>query len=82
MDDSAARERVIDEVNLVPQEELQALYEVVHGFRVAAAPDREGRQGLMRFAGCWADMPDGEFQDFLAEIADRRAHALSSRRSP
>jgi DNA-binding XRE family transcriptional regulator len=30
-------------------------------------------QRIMRFAGCWNDMDDDEFEEFLQEIYDRRS---------
>lgn len=34
----------------------------------------------MKFAGAWSDMPDEVFNDFLAEVSQRRKTAFSRRR--
>jgi len=35
---------------------------------------------IMRFAGCWEDMPDEDFENFLKDITERRKKASSGRR--
>lgn len=78
MDDQITRDKVIEEVHLVPDHRIPELFDVVRGFRVGCR--RKDKAGIMRFAGSWAAFPDAEFQSFLDEIADRRAHAFSGRR--
>jgi predicted DNA-binding antitoxin AbrB/MazE fold protein len=36
---------------------------------------------ILKFAGAWRDMPDDAFNDFLAEVSQRREVAFSRRRS-
>ena len=77
MDISATRADVIEEVNLVPDDKVDELLDVVHGFRLACHGKKWN--SIMRFAGSWSTLPDAEFQGFLDEVADRRAHAFSRR---
>ena len=78
MDDRVTRDKVIEEVHLVPDDKIPELFDVVRGFRVGCRG--KDKVGIMRFAGSWASFSDDEFQNFLDEIADRRTHAFSGRR--
>lgn len=77
MDMSATRADVIEEVSLVPDDKVDELLDVVHGFRLACRGT--GADGIMRFAGSWSSLPDAEFKGFLDEVAKRRASAFSRR---
>ncbi len=35
----------------------------------------------MEFAGCWNDMPEEVFDEFISDIVHRRKQAFSGRRS-
>jgi hypothetical protein len=70
---SELRTKVIHEIDAFPEEQLMPLYMFIHYFR---SPGETG-EDIMKFAGCWKDMSDTDFQDFLAEIEQRRHNAFS-----
>lgn len=71
--------QVIEEIRLVPQERLPELYDFIHFFRLGLETVQNEPEEIMRFAGCWQDMADEEFEDFSQEIAARRGNAFSGR---
>jgi hypothetical protein len=76
---SELRSRLQDEIHDLPDSRLQAVYDLVHFFRLALEREQAGSQpDVMRFAGAWQDMAD--FDLFDAEIRDRRRHAYSAER--
>jgi len=76
------KDKVIQEIDLIPEEKLADLYNFIHYFRlgVETSSSQENKQTLA-FAGCWQDMPDETFSEFMAEIAERRHRAFTRRRS-
>jgi len=82
MNSSTLKPKVLEEINLVPEDKLRQIYDFVHYFRLGLEMSRSNaRQTTMQFAGCWRDMPDEMFTDFLEEITQRRQRAFSRRRS-
>jgi predicted DNA-binding antitoxin AbrB/MazE fold protein len=41
---------------------------------------RDNAENVMRFAGAWHDMAEDAFNDYLAEVSQRRESAFSRRR--
>jgi len=76
---SVLREKVIEEIEQIPERKLSEVYTLLHFFRLGIETAQRQPHNIMRFAGCWQDMPDDEFQDFLHEIQERRQHAFSGR---
>ncbi|MEW6380727.1 MAG: hypothetical protein AB1611_14120 [bacterium] len=81
MKESGLRDKVIEEIDLIPEHKLSEIYDLVHYFRIGLQQSKEGANPIMKFAGCWQDMPDEEFTEFLEEIGQRRKHAFSGRRN-
>ena len=80
MTTSELRTRVIHEIEFVPDEQLIPLYVFIHYFRLGLEKEQEaGGEDIMEFAGCWKDITDEDFHEFLAEIEQRRHHAFSGR---
>jgi hypothetical protein len=73
--------QLIEEIRLVPQEKLPQLYDFIHFFRLGLETVQNDPEQIMRFAGCWQDMADEEFEDFSQEIVARRRQAFSGRTS-
>jgi len=74
------RTKVIHEIESFPDEQLTPLYMFIHYFRLGLEKEQKSPgEDIMKFAGCWKDMSDEEFQDFLAEIEYRRHSAFSGR---
>jgi hypothetical protein len=81
MDISKERERIVAEINLIPQDRLPEVYALLHGYRLNLKQDTFETDAIMTFAGCWHDMPDEEYQEMMAEIGVRRQRAFQGRRA-
>jgi 8-oxo-dGTP pyrophosphatase MutT (NUDIX family) len=55
--------------------------ELLHYFRLGLEASRERTSSIMRFAGCWQELPDEVFDTFIEDIAQRRHQAYSRRRA-
>ncbi len=70
---------VIEEIRLVPKNRLRDVYNFIHFFRLGLEKVQDESEDIMRFAGCWQDMTDEEFENFSQEMTDRRQQAFSGR---
>ena len=77
--ESPLRGKVIQEIRQIPEEKLPEVYTLLHFFRLGVETDKSEPQDIMKFAGCWQEMPDNEFESFLEEIQARRQRAFSGR---
>ena len=75
MSSSAERTKVIQEVELIPEDKLSDVYTLLHYFRLGLQSAEKQGRSAMRFAGCWADMPGETFAAFLQETKERRRRA-------
>jgi hypothetical protein len=79
------RERLIDEIQRIPDTRIAEVFDLIHFFRIglAAAPAVAETPGSMieKFAGCWSDMPERDFTALDAELQSRRHAAFGQRRS-
>jgi hypothetical protein len=72
------RTQVWEAIEQVPDENIAELYQLVQTFRQhGALPVAD----TMSFAGCWSDLPEPVYSDFLRDLDDRRQQAFSERRS-
>ena len=73
--------QVIEEIRLVPKDRLREIYNFIHFFRLGLENEtvQDDTEDIMRFAGCWQDMTDEDFEEFSQEIAERRKQAFSGR---
>ena len=81
MDSLNLRTKVIAEINLVPQDKLEDLYNFIHYFRLGVEISKSSLNKTMQFAGCWNDMSDEIFANFNQEISNRRQQSFLGRRS-
>ncbi len=82
MNSMTLRDRLIDEVQRIPETHLEEVFDLLHFFRVGLESSKQQLTDTpMNFAGAWQDMDDGSFSDFQAEIAMRRHQAFSDRRA-
>ncbi|NJL61752.1 MAG: hypothetical protein HC903_07880 [Methylacidiphilales bacterium] len=81
MKPSNLRTKLLTEINLIPEEKLEEVYNVIHYFRVGIEASQSVPAQIMQFAGCWDDMSDKTFSDFNKEIITRRQQAFLGRRS-
>ncbi|MDO9289010.1 MAG: hypothetical protein Q7T83_09475 [Thermodesulfovibrionales bacterium] len=80
MSESIIRDRVMDEIKLIPEHKLSEVYDFIHYFRIGLQKSKGNIDQIMKFAGCWKDMPEDVFNAFLNEIGQRRKQAFSRRR--
>ncbi|PKP58997.1 MAG: hypothetical protein CVT88_06440, partial [Candidatus Altiarchaeales archaeon HGW-Altiarchaeales-1] len=73
------QEKVMNEICLIPLEKLNAVYDIIHFFRVGLERSKSDTNKILEFAGCWKDMPDEKFNSFTKEIGERRKQAFLSR---
>ena len=78
---SIGRERVIEEIELIPEEKLTELFDFLHYFRLGLQKSKGSSAEIMKFAGCWQEMPEELFQEFTEEIMQRRKNAFTGRRA-
>jgi hypothetical protein len=83
MTTTALRMKLIEEIQQMPEEKLNELYDVLHFFRIGFQyqPPSPQNNAVMPFAGCWDDMTDEEFDEFLNDMMMRRRQAFSGRPS-
>jgi hypothetical protein len=74
------REKVIEELRKIPDEKMENIYEFICHIRAEPQNSRTNVDKIMGFAGCWSDMPENAFSEFIQEMRDRRAQAFAGRR--
>lgn len=79
MEVSIIRDKVVEEIRLIPEHKLPEIYDFIHYFRLGLQNSKENIDQIMKFAGCWKDMPEKVFNEFSEEIAERRKQAFSRR---
>lgn len=76
------KSKVLQEIELIPEDKLADLYNFIHYFRLGLERAQvTGPNPILAFAGSWKDMPDELFTDFTAEITQRRRQAFTGRRN-
>jgi hypothetical protein len=81
MESPPLREQVLNEIRLIPEEKLSELYEVIHDFRLELSEFRKPTSDIMKFAGCWQELPENVFNEFSEDIVLRRKKAFLHRRN-
>ena len=78
------REKLIQEIRLIPEQHLTELYSLLHYYRLGLKQikgnAKNNRAFTLQFAGCWEDMPVKEYDDLMDDIHQRRKDAFSGRR--
>jgi len=80
MEQLQMREKVIAELRDIPDEKMKKIYEYIRLLRIDPQNSSSNVDKIMGFAGCWSDMPDNTFSDFIQEVKDRRTQAFAGRR--
>ncbi|WP_066382006.1 MULTISPECIES: hypothetical protein [unclassified Anabaena] len=81
MNPSEWKIKVWEEVQQIPEAKLAQLYELIHGFRLSAETNSSNTTKIMQFAGCWSDLSEEAYSEFVDDIAIRRQQAFSQRTS-
>ena len=79
---SILKNRLLNEIELLPEDKLTDLYNVIHYFRLGAEKNKgENDNDLLSFSGSWNDMNDEIFNDYLLDITKMRNRAFRDRRN-
>ncbi|MBD1996941.1 hypothetical protein H6G00_09955 [Leptolyngbya sp. FACHB-541] len=81
MKNSEFKNKVLQEIEHIPENRLVELYDVIHTFRLQAELGSSEPGSIMKFAGCWSDLPNEIYTEFLDDISLRRQQAFSRRRN-
>lgn len=76
------KDKVIREINLLPEEKLLEVYNFIHYFRIGAESEKPkmAESSLLSYAGSWNSLDDDVFDDFLSDVNERREKAFGGRR--
>ncbi|MEQ9621979.1 hypothetical protein [Coleofasciculus chthonoplastes] len=78
---SDLRTKVFEEIQSIPDDRLIELLEVIHSFRLRSEPASTPIQPIMKFAGCWRELPNETYTEFLDDISQRRQQAFQERQN-
>ncbi len=78
---SPFRVKLLEEVQQIPESKVEELYDFVHHFRLGLESAQWQPPQILKFAGCWNEMPEEILTELLGEIFSRRQHAFGRRRS-
>ncbi|MEM7556445.1 MAG: hypothetical protein AAF378_20560 [Cyanobacteria bacterium P01_A01_bin.84] len=81
MASSKLRTKVLEEIDLIPEEKLTELYNFIYYFRLGVQTSKNGVDKIMKFASSWKDIPDEMFADLNEEINVSRHQIFLNRRS-
>lgn len=81
METTSLRDKVFKELCLIPEEKLPEILDFLHHFRVGTQIFKSKAERRTDFSGCWQDMPDEIYRDFVDEVALRRHSAFSGRQN-
>ena len=76
---SVKKDKLINEISLLPEDKLGEVYNFIHYFRLGAEKIKRSGNDILSFSGSWEDMDDEDFNDYLSGISDRRSKAFSGR---
>jgi len=77
MSHPVTKEEIVQELDRIPDDKLEELFQVVQSFGVE--PTVKETPELEAFAGSWKDWSEPEFLGFLEEVTHRRSQAFSKR---
>jgi hypothetical protein len=81
MKTTRVRKKVLEEIKLIPEEKLPEILNFIHHVRQDVQLSNIKSNRKESFAGCWRDMPDEVYNEFVSEITQRRQAAFSRRRN-
>lgn len=80
-DTNTVREKVLEEIKLLPDEKLPAVLNFILSFQLGRQLSNRKPDRVTSFAGSWRDMPEEFYNEFIGEITTRRQIAFSRRRN-
>jgi len=76
------KHKLINEINLIPDEKLLEVYNFIHYFRLGTQKEEtKNKKDLLSYSGSWKDMNAEVFDDYMLDIEKRRRKAFSDRRN-
>ncbi len=75
------RNEVLKEIDLLPEEKLNEIYDLIHFFRLGLQKNKRKNESIMSFAGIWKVMSEKDFNNFSNEVKMRRKNAFNTRRN-
>lgn len=69
------RDKLINEINLLPEDKLTEVYNFIHYFRLGTEKTKQNKDNILSFSGAWENMND----EYLSDISERRSNTFSSR---
>jgi len=76
-----SKEKIFQEIKLIPEEKLADVYALLHHFRLSLKVSQTKLRPVMHYAGIWQDMPADIFAEFTVGVSVRRQQAFSGRRA-
>ncbi|MCB1191351.1 MAG: hypothetical protein H7A23_05095 [Leptospiraceae bacterium] len=67
--------KIIQEIEQIPENKLMELYNLVHFYRIGLEQIVSKKTESINYAGCWSDMSEEDFQDFVETTFRRRRHS-------
>jgi len=75
------RDKLLNEIKLLPNEMLSDVYNFIHSFRLRTEENSiEDNDDIMSFSGGWRDLDNKVFEDLLSDIEERRSESFINRR--
>ena len=75
------KSKLINEIDLIPDDKLLEVYNVIHYFRLGTQKvETKTKKDLLSYSGSWKEMDAEVFDDYMLDIAKRRKKAFSARR--
>ena len=68
---------IIEEINQIPVEFLEEVYNIIHSFGKKDTNLKRNRDKILNFAGSWTDMTDEDFYDMMTEIKNSKEDMFS-----
>ncbi|MDJ0662016.1 MAG: hypothetical protein QNJ42_21395 [Crocosphaera sp.] len=81
MTETNLRDKLIEEICLLPDTQLEEIYNMIHDFRLSTEKRYNNLENTLKFAGSWNDLTEEEFRDLSDEISSRRQQAFTQRRN-
>lgn len=76
----STRDKIFDEINLLPKEKLSEVYSFIHKFRLKEQKSKQEQLNVMSYAGSWKDIDNDAYNDLMTNTANRRQNAFKDRR--
>jgi hypothetical protein len=65
------KHKLINEIDLIPDEKLLEVYHFIHYFRLGTQK-AETKKDLLSYSGAWSDLDAEVFDDYMLDIVKRR----------